>query len=41
VEFAQEIGSFALRKATTPSSAPSVAQIIDAIATKLQGEVSC
>jgi formylmethanofuran dehydrogenase subunit B len=41
VEFAQEIGSFALRKATTPASAPSVAQIIDAIATKLQGEVSC
>jgi formylmethanofuran dehydrogenase subunit B len=41
VEFAQEIGSFALRKATTPSAAPSVAQIIDAITTELRGAVSC
>lgn len=41
VEFAQEIGSLALRKAHAPTDAPSVAQIIDAIATELRGEVSC
>lgn len=41
VEFAQEIGALALRKSHAPTGAPSVAQIIDAIATELRGEVSC
>jgi formylmethanofuran dehydrogenase subunit B len=41
LEFAQEIGAFALRQATAPGSAPSVAEAIRAIDAKISENASC
>lgn len=41
LEFAQEIGSFVLRQATAPDSAPSVAEAISAIDAKITEKASC
>jgi formylmethanofuran dehydrogenase subunit B len=40
-EFAQEVSSFVLRRATAPSSLPSVAQAIEAINARFSEEVPC
>ncbi len=40
-EFAQETGSFVLRRAEAPTSAPSVADAIDAISARFSEDVPC
>ena len=40
-EFAQETGSFVLRRAEAPTPIPSVAETIDAISARFSEDVPC